>query len=340
MAKRRKIPTPSWEHSSSGTLAGRLDANRWQLFATGAVLLLVVAAIGVIAYAYLADYLEDRGRPGSVAIEVVDREYTVRDFGQRAEMYVEEQGGQNQAFFVIPQVSNQLIEEAILLQFAESEQGVTVTEDDIKSQIALNLGIQASDPNFDARFQEELTATGLTEEEYRDLAKARSLKGKLTTKFQEELPELMHAVHYRQIVVTEQELADDIVAQLEDGADFAALYVEHSTEYTENDESGGDQGFVPDGFLSEDLETFIQGMEDGDIRVYTSGSQFFVIERIEESDAQPPTDEQKTRLAATAYSDWYEEKRSSLDITDEMDFQEGDPDKITWVIDHAGLVIQ
>ncbi|HUF54885.1 MAG TPA: SurA N-terminal domain-containing protein [Dehalococcoidia bacterium] len=339
MAKRRKIPTPSWEHSTSGTLAGRLDANRWQLFATGAVLLLVIAAIGVIGWAFLSDYIEDERRPGSTALEVVDREYTVRDFGQRVEMYVEEQGGQNQAFFVIPTVSNLLVEEAVLLQFAETEEGITVTEDDIRAQIALNLGIQVSDPNFDARFQEELQATGLTEEEYRDLAKGRSIKGKLTTKFQEELPESLPAVHIRQISVATQETADDIVSQLEDGADFASLYVEHSQDYAEGDETGGDEGFVPEGVLPEDLETFIFGLEDGDIRVFPTNNVFLVVEKLEEAE-QPPTDDQKSRLAANAYSDWYAEKRDSLEIRDEMDFQTGDPDKISWVIDHAGLVLQ
>ncbi len=99
---------------------------------------------------------------------------------------------------------------------------------------------------------------------------------------------------------------------------------------------------MPDGVLSDELEGFINGMEDGDIRVFTptGSSQFYVIERIDESDAQAPTDEQKTRLAANAYSDWYQEKRDSLEIKDEMDFQSGDPDKISWVIDHAGLVSQ
>jgi parvulin-like peptidyl-prolyl isomerase len=341
MARRRKIPTPSWEHSDSGTLARRLDANRWQILATAGVVLLVLAALAVVGWGFLSDWIEDQQRPGTTAIKVLNRDYTVRDFSERAELYVDENGGQNNALFVIPTVSNELIEEAILLQFAVAEGAEPATEDDINQQIALLLGITVDDPNFDARLQEELDTTGLTEEEYRDRAEGFALKGHLTTKFQNDIPETLHAVHYRQIRVADQESADMVVAELEGGADFAAMYIEHSIDYNpdSDDESGGDEGFVPDGILPDQLETFLAGLDDGEITTYPGNSSVSIIEKIEESDAQAPTDEQKSQLAANAYSDWYAEQRDSLNIVNEMDFQEGDGDKINWVIDHAGLVV-
>lgn len=338
MPKRRKIPTPSWEHSASGTLAGRLDATRWQLFATAGVILLIVAAVGVIGWAFFADWLHDYQRPGTTAIEVLDHRYTVRDFTERAELYVDESGGQNNALFVIPTVAANLEEEAILLQFAEGE-GVQATEDDIKEQIALNLGITADDPDFDARFQEELDATGISEQEYRDLAKARSLKGKLTNKFTDELPATTTGVHYKQMRVADQATADEIVTELEAGGDFGTLYMENSTDYTDGDESGGDQDFVPMGLLNQDLETFLFGLDIGEFRTYATSNAVLVLEVVEKKDDYEPTDGQRSQLGANAYNDWLSEKKASLEITNEMDFQNGDTDKIRWVIDHANLVV-
>lgn len=338
MPKRRKIPTPSWEHSSSGTLAGRLDATRWQLFATAGVILLILAAVGVVGWGFLANWIDDQQRPGSTAIQVLDHRYTVRDFSERAQLYVDENGGQNNALFVIPTVTANLEEEAILLQFAEAE-SVEATEDDIKTQIALNLGIAADDPNFDARFQEELDATGLSEQEYRDLAKARSLKGKLTNKFTDELPATFKAVHYRQIRVADQATADDIVSQLEGGADFATLYMENSSDYSEGDDSGGDKDFVPEGILNKDLETFLFGLDVGEVRTYAGQSTVLILEVLDKKDDYEATDGQRSQLGANAYSDWLAEKKASVDITNDLDFQTGDNDKIRWVMDHAGLVI-
>jgi parvulin-like peptidyl-prolyl isomerase len=339
MARRRKIPAPTWEHQP-GTLGRRLDANRWQLFATAGVVLLVLAALGVIGFGFLSDYIEDQNRPGSTAVKVEGREYSVRDFTRRAEFYVDQNGGQNQAFLVIPNVGNELIEEAILLQYA-TEEGVDATEEDIRAEIATVLGITAEDPNFDARFQEELSATGLSEEEYRDLARGRALKGKLTEHFKSEVPTTLPSVHYREIRVGDQAAADEIVAALEDGGDFATLYRENSLDFTEGDETGGDKGFVPEGFLGDAaLEGVLFGLTPPSFTTYATSTNVLVIEVLEKSDIQEVTDEQKNRLAANAYTEWLDAKKDELDVTNEMDVQEGDSDKITYVIDHAELVLQ
>ena len=48
MSKRRtKIPTPTWEHEQTG-ITRKLDANRWQIWATAGILVLVFASLGVI----------------------------------------------------------------------------------------------------------------------------------------------------------------------------------------------------------------------------------------------------------------------------------------------------
>ena len=92
MPKRRtKIPTPTWEHEQTG-ITRKLEANRWQLWATVGIVLLVAASLGVVGWAFLSDYIEDQQRPGSLGLRVADREFTVKDYSQRASLSVEQFG--------------------------------------------------------------------------------------------------------------------------------------------------------------------------------------------------------------------------------------------------------
>ncbi|MEX0683299.1 MAG: SurA N-terminal domain-containing protein [Dehalococcoidia bacterium] len=338
MAKRRRIPTPAWDHQP-GTLGRKLEAPAWQLWGAIGVILLVIASLGVVGWGFLSDYLEDRARPGSTAIEVGDREYSVRDFTDRAKLFVDENGGADSAFLVFPTLGQQLIEEAILLQYA-SEKEVTATDEEVKAAIALKLGIEATDPNFDARFQEELVTTELTEEEYRDIARANVLKTNLTAKFKAEVPATLPSVHYRQIQVADQATADDLVTQLEGGADFVALAAEHSEDATTKD-TGGDKGFVPEGAFSDDaLEDVLFSLEPNGITTLPGGNAVFVYQVLEKSDIQEVTDDQKNTLTANAYSEWLEAKKEELDVKNDLDFSTGDPDKIQYVVEHAALSLQ
>jgi parvulin-like peptidyl-prolyl isomerase len=341
MAKRRRIPTPTWDHQP-GTLGRRLEANSWQLLGLGAIILLIVAALGLIGWGYLSDYIEDRNRPGSTAIEVEGREYSVRDYTRRARLYVEERGGNNQYFLVIPSLNNELTEEAVLLEYGAEELGTDATEEEINGQIATILGITVDDANFEARFQEELTASGLSEQQYRDMAHADVLKQKLTEKYKSEVPATLPSAHYRQIQVEDQATADQLVDELNNGADFGALYVEHSVGVAEGDETGGDKGFVPEGLLEEAQEGVLFALEPGEITTYPTGNAVLIWELLEKSDTQEVTDDQKNRLAANRYSEWYDGKKESVDIKNDLDLSSGEYDlkKVEYIIDNVPLVTQ
>ncbi len=336
MSKRRtKIPAPTWEHEHTG-ITRKLEANRWQLWATVGIVLLVAASLGVIGFAFVSDYIEDQQRPGSLALRVADRELTVEDYTKRAVLKVEQIGTDN-ASIVLSLLSQDLIEEMVLLQFTD-EQSATATDDEIREDIALKLGIAADDANFDARLQEELARNGLTEEQYRDISRAVVLKTNVTAQFQAEIPATLPSVNYRQIQVADQETADDLVAQLDEGADFATLAAEQSID-TISGAAGGEIGWVPEGVLSESEESILFGLEVNEITTLTSESAVFIFEVLEKSDSQEVADNYRDALGRAAYSDWLSEKQDSVEIENEMDVQTGDGDKIGYLIDHANLTV-
>ncbi len=333
MSKRRiKIPTPTWEHESTG-ITRKLEANRWQLWATVGIILLVVASLSVVGWSFLSDYIEDQQRPGSLGLRVADRELTVSEYSQRASLFVEE-FGISDAATIIPALNADLIEEALLLQFAD-ERSVTASEDEVRAEIASKLGIEADDANFDARFEEELTRTGLSEEDFTDIARADVLLVNLIDSFQAEVPDSLPSVDYREILVADQETADDLVSQLDGGADFAIL-AEQSIDTIAAAE-GGDKGWVPEGFLGESAQSVLFALEVGEITTFSSGQFVSIYEMLEKSDSHAVTDSQKETLARSAYSDWLVEKQESVEIENAMDVSTGDGDKIGYVIDHANL---
>lgn len=336
MSRQRRIPTPSWEKDRG--ITGGISASRLQMLATGAAALLVLAAFAAIGFGFLSNYLDDRNRPDSTAIKAGDTEFTVRDFTNRAKMYVTQIGGTSNYQFIIPTVASQLAEQALVLKYA-NEKSVSATDDEVKEQIATLLGITITDPNFDQRLQEELTKTGLSDQQYRDMARTNVLKTKLNEQFTTELPATIDSIKYRQIVVANQAKADEVKAQIEAGGDFAALALENSTDTVTKDK-GGDLGWAPIGFLNTSLNDLLFTLDVNQVVTFAGQSSVTVYQVNEKDPARAIDDDKKATLANQNYQKWLTEKRDAETIVDEMDLNTGNGDKIRYVIDNAGLTAQ
>jgi foldase protein PrsA len=336
MARQRRIPTPSWERDHG---IGDLSGTRGQIIAIIGVIILIVAALGVGGYALLDKYeLKPRRLPGSTALTVGDHSYTVREFTNRTKMFSKQISGTTQASIIIPAVASQLQNEAINLQFA-GEKNVTASDDEIKTAIAATMNITADDPNYDSRFQEELTTTGLTEEQYRSFAKSNALQTKLQAAFQQELPATLESVHYRQIVVADQAAADKLKGQLDAGADFAALATANSTD-TATKDAGGDAGWAPRGFLNTNVESLIFTLDVNQIVTQKSSANVTIYQVLEKDPAHAVDDAKKSTLASNAFHKWETDKKSGVTIDNQMDLQTGNGDKINYVLNNAGLTAQ
>jgi parvulin-like peptidyl-prolyl isomerase len=149
------------------------------------------------------------------------------------------------------------------------------------------------------------------------------------------VPESADSVHYRQIVVSEQAIADDIRQRIEAGEDFAVLAAENSLDPVTKDE-GGDAGWVPRGVLGAATEELVFPMEVGAIIVIPIPAGAVVIEVLEKDADHPVEEDKREPLAAGLFNEWVEEKEQSLTIVNNMDIVGGgDQDKIQWVLDRA-----
>ena len=335
--RRVKIPTPAWDRPR-GTIGRRLLGRGFQFYGAVAVGALLVMGLGVVGYALWDDYWEERNLPGSTAIQVEDTRFRLDYYSRRLAIYVDQVSAQNpeaaQPAAALPAVSDLLIREEVVRRFA-GEMEVTATDDEIREEIASRLGITADDESFDVVLQQQLAGMELSETDYRQMVEAAVLADKLEDKFLSEVPESAESVHYRQILVSEPEKADELVAEIEGGGDFAALAAANSLDPATKD-NGGDVGWVPRGVLDSKTEELLFSREPGGITTEDAGSGVLVIEMLEKDANHPVEEDQKEPLAVRILVDWIEEKQQSLSIVNNMDVRGNyDEGKVEWVVERA-----
>jgi parvulin-like peptidyl-prolyl isomerase len=331
------VPVPAWD-KDRGAIGRRFGGKTPQFYAAIGIVALLVVSVGLVGYAFLNDYVQDRNRPGSTAIKVEDTNYTVRYFTERLNRYIQQAGGSGSVFgqnpqAALPLVGDELIDEALLLRFAQ-EKNVVATEDEIKAELATMLSLTGpDDASFETRLGEELARTNLTEEQFRDMARAAVLRRKAQAVFTAELPATAESIHYRQIVLegTDQAPGDAIVREVEGGADFAEIAKQRSTLPDAKD-NGGDAGWVPRGSLDKQLEETLFPLEAGQLVVYPTESNVYVYQVLEKQPDRPVEESQKLSLSTNAFRAWLDEKRSSVNIVNDMEFPGGNIDKIQYAL--------
>ena len=336
--KRRqaKIPTPAWDRPR-GTIGSRVLGRGFQFYGAVVISMLIGLALAILGYAFLSDYLETQGRPGSTALQVDDTRYRLDHFTNRLKMYVDQNGGPGvvDRITALSEVPTILIQEEIVRRFA-GEFDITASEEEILQETAIRLGIIADDETFDVVFQQELVRSGLSELEFSDMIAALVLQTKLLEMFEAELPPSAESVRYRQILVSTDETAQEIQDKIEAGEDFAALAAENSLD-VETRESGGDVGWVPRGVLDASTEELVFALESNEITTIPLPEGVIVIEMQEKAEDREVEVTQRASLASRAFDSWVQEKRETLDIVINVvpGADNYDQKKAEWAVDRA-----
>ncbi len=336
--KRRqaKIPTPAWERPR-GAIGSRVMGRGFQFYGAVAISIVIGLALAILGYAFVADYLETQGRPGSTALQIDETRYRLDHFTSRLRMYVDQNGGPAvvDGVTALSRVPNILIQEEIVRRFSD-EFDITASEEEILEGTALRLGITADDETFDVVFQQELTRSGLSESEFRDMVAASVLQTKLLETFEAELPPSSESVRYRQILVGTDETAQEIRDKIEEGEDFAALAAENSLDVGTRD-SGGEMGWVPRGVLDASTEELVFALEPSEITTIPLPQGVIIIEMQEKAEERVVEETQRAPLANRAFDSWVQEKRETLDIVISVvpGADNYDQKKAEWAVERA-----
>ncbi len=331
MPRRRRsgrIPTPVWEPRRGviGRFGRQLGAR---LYLLAALIALVLVAASVIALAFVRDYLEERGWPGAAALAVGDRTYSLDYLARRLASFSQGIVGVSPEQ-LLAIVAEQLVEEATVRHFAP-ELGVSVSPQEVEEELAQRLDLKRDDPGFAEAYQAEVTRSGLSDREYRQMVEAQLLARKVREKLGEAIPAQVEQVHYRRLLVGSEEEALGVIARLRGGEDFGALAQEVSLD-TASKDKGGDAGWLARG-ANDLLEDVLFALEPGAIsEPFSAGGSGFYVFQVLEKRTGPPDEEQKAQMQAQVYQRWLAEKQQTLQV---VSYVTQDPEKQQWVLEHA-----
>jgi len=191
--------------------------------------------------------------------------------------------------------------------------------------------LEASD--YATALQQYLSQTGQTEDVLRTQLQRGLLQEKVQTAVaRDQYPDSQQQVHTRQIVVASPDTANDLLTQLKNGADFAQLAQQNSTD-TASKNNGGDMGWWPRGVQDKPIEDAAFSLQPGQLSdVIQDQGTYHIIQLIENDPSRPVAQATLDTQRQKGFNDWLTTQRSGPDVKLSLDDSEKN-----WVLAKIGV---
>lgn len=198
----------------------------------------------------------------------------------------------------------------LLIEQEASALGVTVTDEELKNQVETDIAGGGGQSAFD----EWLQGTGQTRQDYEALLRPAMLLERVMDRVTSDVGTEAEQVHARHIMVDSEEAALQIVAALQQGADFADLVREQSLDAATRD-NDGDLGWFPRGLVAPELENAVFSLQPGQISgVVHLGGGYHIFQVVERDAAHPLSPEVQLELKWAVFEEWLAELRAAAVI--------------------------
>ncbi|MEM7798406.1 MAG: peptidylprolyl isomerase [Chloroflexota bacterium] len=206
-----------------------------------------------------------------------------------------------------------LVEKAIITTTA-LENNISITGDMVEARLAELVDIAGGQENYDAW----LVANQISAEEFPSVIAFEMLTDEVELLVTADVPYATDQVRASYIALADQALADALLGQIQNGADFAALAQAYSLDQT-TASNGGDLDFFSS-LLVPELETAAFSLEIGEvsdvITVQHSNGQIshYIIKVTERENDRPLTDEQRSTLLKERFENWLVEQLTTAEV--------------------------
>jgi len=199
-------------------------------------------------------------------------------------------------------ILNVMIEQVLTEQAAAAE-GIFVSDAEVDAYMQVMIDENGGEEAFRAKLAEW---GEIYEDAWREV-RAQLIGMAITQRIIEGVPTAAEHVHARHILVDTSQEAERILAQLQAGADFAALAKAYSQD-TSTRESGGDLGFFPRGILvAPEVEEAAFALQPGQFSgVVTSVLGYHIVQVVERDPARSVGPESLRLLQDRAVQEWIE----------------------------------
>lgn len=196
-----------------------------------------------------------------------------------------------------------LIEQAVIEQ-AAAAQGVRVAARDVDAALA-QIEQDLGGPEALAAWE---TANLYTADEFRAALAADLLRARLGEQAVAALPTTAEQVHARAVLVTAEDTAQAVLAQLQGGADFASVALNYSRDLSSR-AAGGDLGWFPRGVLTvPEVEEAAFALQAGEMSgIVRSRLGFHIVQTLERDPARPLSAAAAQTLRAAAFNAWLDD---------------------------------
>lgn len=215
----------------------------------------------------------------------------------------------------LAQIRHQVLEAMInqlLTEQAAAREGIAISDEELDSHIQADVQAVGDQGKFD----QWLADNNLTREDYKAILRAELIYGAIFERVTAAVPTSAEQVHVRYILLESEEGARNVLAQLQAGADFAALAQEFSRDESTR-ERGGDQGWFPQGLelMPPEVEIAAFALEVGQIsEVVTSQFGYYILQLLERDSDRPLSPEMRQSLRERTFARWLEEQRATAAI--------------------------
>lgn len=197
-------------------------------------------------------------------------------------------------------VLQSLIEQSVVAQAAAS-QGLTISAADLQSALA-RIEQELGGPEALAAWQ---TANQYSPDEFGLALQADLLRARLAEVAVAAQPATAEQVHARAVLVTAEDTAQVVLAELQAGADFATVALNYSRDLTSR-AAGGDLGWFPRGVLTvPEVEEAAFALQPGETSgIIQSSLGFHIVQTIEREPDRPLSPAAAQALRAAAFTAW------------------------------------
>jgi hypothetical protein len=292
-----------------------------RLLLMAAVVGVVALALGIIGFGYWYSVIKPRNRT-VLQVDSVKVSYSAMKRRMAYELF--QSGGSQQLAQVLGDTVTQALKQEIIIDLkAESDQGISVTDEELNQKLnsALGLGSPTDSKAFADALKKQLASTGLTDAEFRRKVRVELLTTKLNAKFTSEVPASVMQAKFDVILTQTEADAQAAADRVNAGEDWATVAKEVSKEANVAT-TGGVHNYAPEAALDPTYATEVFSSNIGAVvgPLAAANGTFFVI-RVEDRSEQPVNDTQKQQLAQKAFNDWITKMEGELTIKLDFDVQ-------------------
>ena len=303
------------------------DAERWtRLLIIGGVVAVIALAIGIIGFGWYWTQVRPLGK---TVLRVGDTKISLGHLEGRVRLSLEENTFFQQSeslLRALPEITlGELEQEAKLLEAAHELNNTTVTEEELDAEI-LERGGSGEGAVLVEELNRLVKESRLSKDEYLQMVRAKLLEEKVRNYFTFLAPKQEAQVRARLIYLTDEKKAEDTLARLKAGEEFAAV-ARDASEDSASAEKGGELDWLPRGAradIPEEAENFL--FKDAALgqhsEVISGPGGAYIVQLLERNQNRELTEQQRPLVVERLLREWLKSLDAKLTI--ERDFSEDD----------------